>query len=461
MRVKGSLTRLTDATRAYDSPPQRLTTAQGAMIIALVDDAAIFGIIGRRMAGESKLPERVTRYRWVVVGLWLVCTVSGFMVVSTIGILLPSITSELRLSPGQQGILGSSAFWGVAIAIPLSWWSSRFGPKSWTTVTLVLAALFLLLQGWATAFAVLLLGRLGFGIATLAREPARGLLFPQWFHQREIILVNAVSHALFGIVVGGGLLVTPHILDLAGDSWRTVFYTFAGFFTVLTALWMALGRERAHHVTSSGELPRESGGMVHALSYWDLWVGSIGFLGTNLARSAFLSFFPTLMLHEYGVSLQWSGAVLAIAALAGGAAGLGMGHLVTITHKRNSILLALGVIMTGTYAGMTQVGSVPLLVSLGILNGVAWGFFPVLYTLPFHLPGIRPREVAVGLALIMSMIAVGTISGPLLTGFLQEALGGNLKLSLLIASSGAILLSVGGILLRSDDSRSEDEPSQG
>ena len=411
------------------------------------------------MAGETKLPERVTRYRWVVIGLWLVCTVSGFMVVSTIGIVLPSITSELHLSPGQQGMLGSSAFWGVAIAIPLSWWSSRFGPKSWTTVTLVLAALFLLLQGWATAFAVLLLGRLGFGIATLAREPARGLLFPQWFHQREIILVNAVSHALFGIVVGGGLLVTPYILDLAGDNWRTVFYAFAGFFMVLTALWMALGRERVTHGTSSSVSPRESGGMAHALSYWDLWVGGSCFLGANLARSSFFSFFPTLMLHEYDVSLQWSGGVLAISALMGGLAGLGMGHLVMVTQKRRSILLVLGVIMTCTYAGMTQVGSIPLLVSFGLLNGVAWGFFPVLYTLPFHLPGIRPREVAVGLALIMTMIAVGTISGPLLTGFLQEALGGDLKLPLLIASSAAILLSVGGVLLRSGDGRTEDEPS--
>ena len=52
--------------------------------------------------------------------LWMLCSVSGFVVVSTIGIILPEISEELDLSPGEQGVLSSAAFWGnLALAIPL------------------------------------------------------------------------------------------------------------------------------------------------------------------------------------------------------------------------------------------------------------------------------------------------------------------------------------------------------
>ncbi|MCH7713879.1 MAG: hypothetical protein IIC99_09680, partial [Chloroflexi bacterium] len=81
------------------------------------------------MQEKSESPESTeplappSNYRWVVMGLWMTSGVSGFMVLSTLGILLPSISADLHISPFQQGLLGSSAFWGnIALAIPLSWW---------------------------------------------------------------------------------------------------------------------------------------------------------------------------------------------------------------------------------------------------------------------------------------------------------------------------------------------------
>ena len=87
------------------------------------------------MPMNDDAPE-TSKYRWVVMSVWFTATVMGFMVASTVGILLPSISEELNLSPSQQGMLGSSAFWGnLILAIPLSWWTSRYGPKLLTTVT--------------------------------------------------------------------------------------------------------------------------------------------------------------------------------------------------------------------------------------------------------------------------------------------------------------------------------------
>ena len=182
------------------------------------------------------------------------------------------------------------------------------------------------------------------------------------------------------------------------------------------------------------------------LSYRNLWVGGFGFLGANLPWAAFLSFFPTLMLDTNHLSLQWSGGILALGILTGGVSGLGIGYLAMTTEHGKRILQALGILMAFTYVGMTQTGSLPLLLALSVLNGIAWGFWPILYTVPFQLPGIRPRDIGVALAFTMMMISAGTVLGPLVAGFLQEVV--SLKVALLILSFFALSLSAAGTFLR-------------
>ncbi len=400
------------------------------------------------MAERIELMDGVSSYRWVVIGSWLICSVCSFMIVATIGILLPAISSDLDLAPGQQGLLSSAALWGnLTLAIPLSWWVSRYSPKLLTTVTLVLGSLCLFLQGWAPVFAVLLIGRLGFGITQIARQPARALLTQQWFPRREFILVNSLANALFGIIVGIGFVAAPFMLSRLGGDWRTAFYIFGGFFSVLTLLWMLLGRDRITPEYARRELSQNINLLKGALTHRDLWVAGFGFTGSNMAASAFLSFFPTAMLNTYDLSLQWSGTILALGILVGGISGIWLGHIGITLNKGKSILKIVGIVLTGTYIGMIQTGSIPILLILSFVNGIAWGFWPILFTVPFHLPAVRPREVAVAVSFIMMMIAGGQALGPVVAGYLQEALG-DLRVALFIASFATLSLVVTGVLLR-------------
>ena len=386
--------------------------------------------------------------------------VSGFMVLATLGILLPAISAELKISPLQQGLLGSSAFWGnIALAIPMSWWTSRYGPKALTSVTMVLGTTALFIQGWAPAFGVLLAGRLAFGITVMARQPARVSLTQQWFAPSEIVFVNSLSNMLFGLVVGGGLASAPFILASFGDDWRATINVFAGLFVVLTILWMVFGRERRTPESSSsnGRPGSEEKDIVRgALAYRDLWVQGFGFVGATLCWSAFLAFYPTLMLNTYDLSLQWSGAILALGVFVGGAAGLVMGYIVMNKGHGKLILQILGVLMPVTYVGMILTGSIPILIALTLINGVAWGFWPILFTVPFHLPGIRPRQVAVAVAFTMMMSSVGTALGPLTAGLLQQILG-NLQQTLFIVSFTGLSLTMAGVLLRTSSRQAHVE----
>ena len=395
-------------------------------------------------------------HRWVILGLLLFASVAAFMMAITVGILLPAISGDLSLRPTQQGFLGSSAFLGnLILALPLSWWTSQFRPKVLTTTTLAIGAILLSIQGWSPNFAVLLIGRLGFGITTMAREPARALLMHQWFAPREFIIVNSVYNALFGLVVGGGLAATPFILIALNDSWRMVMLSFCGLMAILTLLWVIIGRERS----ADGDGSQESAGhlevLKRVLNYRDLWIAGIGFAGATAGWSSFLSFYPTLMLNTYDVSLKWSGAILGLGILVGGFSGIVLSYttIALSPARRKNLVQVLGVLMMATYFVMIRLDSVPLLFVVSALNGIGWGFWPILSSVPFYIPGIRPREVAIGSSLVMTMTSLGTFMGPSVTGILQEQTG-DLRFALTFVCFAPLSLAVAATLLRIRTDRS-------
>ena len=386
-------------------------------------------------------------YRWVLICLYLMSNVSAQMVINTLGILLPSIAEGLDLSPSEQGLLGSAPFWStIALAIPIAWVGSRLSPKWLTAVTLVGCALCLFLQGWAPVFAFLLLGRLLFGIFTIAQQPARALLTRQWFPPREVVLVNGLSNVFFGLVVGGGLALSPIILILLGDDWRGTLRIFAFYYVGLTVLWLLMGRDRVTEEFSSGESQPLLPLLRSALSHRDLWLCGGGFCGATMAFSAFVAFYPTLMLQEYDISLRVSGLALALDVVLGGIGGLAIGYYAAIWRKEGLFLQVLGVVMVGSFVGMIATGSIVMIYVMSIVNGVTWTFFPILITVPFNLRGIQPRQLAVAFSVVMMLISIGQALGPLFIGFLEEATG-NLLLAMFIASFTPLSLVVAGTTL--------------
>ena len=389
-----------------------------------------------------------SRYRWTVMVVWLFSSVSSFMVLNTLGILLPAISADLDLSPSQQGLLGSASHWGnIALAIPLSWATSRLSPKWLTAATLLMATGCLFLQSWAPVFIVLLAGRLLFGISNIAQMPARVLLTRQWFPPREVIYLNGLSNVLFGLVVGGGLVLAPVILDLTNGDWRATLRIFGLYFAGVTLLWTLVGRERTNLADQDVVAEKGLDVVKGALRHRDLWIGGLGFAGATMSFGAFLAFYPTLMLEEFDISLRLSGVILALGVVVGGIGGIGIAWAASTHGREGNYLQVLGILMIGTNLGMVLTGSVPALFVLSFFNGVAWAFFPILVTIPFHLPGIRPRELAVAFAFTMMMTSVGTSLGPLFTGYLQEGLD-DLKMALFLISFTSISLILAGSTLR-------------
>ena len=392
--------------------------------------------------------EKTGSYRWVVYGLFVLCNTFGFLVANTIGILLPSITEDLTLSPTQQGMLSSAPYWAnVVLMIIIALWVSQFAPKMLALVTVLLGGVLVLMQAWSQSFIAIFIARLLFGVTMIAREPARALLIRQWIPQNQVNQAGGISNLFFGIMVSGGVLMMPVLLNYFGGNWRNVMITFACIFFALAAIWGIFGKENPIAQESSEESTNEIEIFKRVLGFKDVWFAGIGFMGALMSFASFNSFLPTLFVDFYDISLSKSGLIIALYILPGGFSGLAFGLLSKSSRSRSAILMGSGTIISMSFLSMTLVDTYFILIGIAIINGIAWGFFPLLFMVPFHIKNIRPREIAVSSATVMTMAAVGSSLGPTLTGLLQESLG-SLEISLRFMAFSPLTLFIAGFLLR-------------
>ena len=400
------------------------------------------------MSAHSTQPPapQSSNYRFVVITAWMIPHVFGFIVLEGLGLMLPSINKEFNLTATEEGLLGSAPRVGMMLlALPAGWWLSRLNPKHVTTITFLAGGLLVLLQGWSRSFYLLLIARAMYGITTVVREPVRAMLIRQWALPREVVIVNAMSNMLWGVTALGFILV-PVLLKVLDDDWRTTFYIFALGIFGLTLIWQVLGKERTSPQYLAEMKAQTRSPLSSIFRYKELWFLAFGLLGNSAAWSAFAVFWPTLMLEQYGVEELTSGIVIAIGGGVSAFAGIGVGLLTNRIGKKRVILWWCGVGMAATQVGFLWTGSFGWLVLLTSINGIAWTYFPITLSIPFQLPGIKPREIATAIGFLETAVWAGALIGPLLTGVLEDyAL--EPRLALMVASAMPISLSICAMLL--------------
>ena len=387
-----------------------------------------------------------TNYRFVIIIAMMLPHVFGFIILESLGLMLPSINREFHLSPTEEGILGSAPRIGMMIlALPAGLWFSKLNAKHVTTITFILGALLVLLQGWSPIFAVLLLARALYGISMVVREPVRAMLVRQWALPREVVTINALSNMLWGVTAVGFLLV-PLLLRALDDDWRTTFYIFAAGILGLTLIWHIFGKERISPQYQADMLAQTRSPISSIFRYRELWFLAFGVLGNAAAWSAFAVFWPSLMLEKFGLSELTSGSIIAIGGGVSAFAGIGVGILTNKIGKKRVILWWCGVGMAATQVAFLWTGSFGWLVLITAVNGVAWSHFPIVLTIPFQLPNIKPREIATAIGFLETAVWAGALVGPILTGALEDfAL--DPRLALMVTAAMPISLSIAAMLL--------------
>ncbi len=397
--------------------------------------------------------EHVPAYRWVVIGTLTSGVATALTSIFVIGLLLPDITEELGLSPSQQGWLGASVVIGnLILGIPVNLWLSRYRPWRMVALSFLGIGVFTLLQGWAPTISILVAGRMALGISFIANQGPRALLIQQWTPAGRLAFTQGIVFGAIAIVMGVALFATPLFLEATG-SWRKTLYIMGSVGIVSTVLWTILGKER---VTPEYQERMESqlqNPLVNALKYKQLWMMGLSMCSAAVAVTAFDVFWPTFAQEGLEVSLIVAGMVMGIIQLVAGPATFLVNAIPELARRQTMVLGACGAALICTNLGMLFLGSVPLLLMMPIVRGVASIYFPVLMIMVYQLPGIRPREVAVGVAFLLTSNWLGAAIGPLLVGFVQEATG-DLRFALYTTSFTPLVMVAAAAVLQVQRSQS-------
>ena len=406
----------------------------------------------RTVAGSD-----ISSYRWVMVGALVAGNWSMTVTSLSLGLLLPAITESLGLSDLQGGWLGSSVRLGnVLMALPAALLLSKLNPLRMSILSVFAAAVFTFLHGLAPSFLFLLVARLGFGLSFTLRVPARALLTQQWFPLREIPLINGIIIGLTGVAEAFALIATPLILTLTG-SWRQTYHVYGFIALAVFFLWLFLGRERS---TPEFQARIHSEPMLSyrtMFRYPQLWLIGLGGAGTTFGWWAFGTFWPTYMLEAHQFSLTRSGFLFSLISIAMIPSSMLIGFFVYKIGKRRLILASCGLLMAGAFLGMIWTTQLWALVIFGLMGGIAWGFAPIAISMPYEIPGIRPREVAIGASVITTMMLGGGILGPVTAGAVSDTTG-SLYTGLLVCGFMPLTLVLVSAFLREGPTRAEGRP---
>lgn len=384
-------------------------------------------------------------YGWVIVGTLLLVDSLVTGVTFTLGLMLPSISRDLGLSLPQIGWLGAIN-WGISaiLTIPLAFQFSRYSPKKLVVFACACQALFLFLQGLAPNYGLLLLCRIAFMAGGLVRFVAYPMLMQQWFPREKITLVNTVAIVCSGI--GGGTVVffMGDLLSML-NGWRNIFYLFGAGCAVLLFAWMILGKEKP--LPGSDADVQAPIGIKNVLKHRTLWLLGIGVAGDLLCFSAMETLWPKyatslgfISLNEasYCEGLSYYG--FTIGSLLGGLISMKLG-------RRKPVLWISGLLLPFMTVGILVSRSFPVLAWLWAMWGICELYFPIVATIPYELPGIKPREVAIASAFIVSVYTAGAGLGPLVGGYLASVLG-SLERALFIICVFPILLFITGLMVK-------------
>ena len=391
---------------------------------------------------------RPSRYRWVVMMTFNVAHASAIVGALVLGVLLPTMSEDLGLSPLQQGWLGSSAIIGsLILSIPFGLWFSRYRPMILTAITLFLGAGFVFMQAAATNFTILLMGRLLFGITPVAREASRVLLVRQWLPAREIQLSSGILNAVFGISLTVSFVVAPLMLEAFDNDWRQTLYAWGYFSVGMAVAWVIFGRENRTVEYEQDTGSQEGSPMKSLFKFKEPWLLGVAILGYAIAQMSQFTFWPTFMKDEYGMSEVRAGMVIGVVGVVVAAGGMVMLPVIKRFGGYRIPLIGIGILIAVTNLIVLFTGSLPILLAAFVVNGLARGGFWIPFTsLPFELPGILPREAAVVQGMMFSMLWMGSFVGPLLVAIIQTATG-SLQLAMIISGLCPIAVTLTGLFI--------------
>lgn len=272
----------------------------------------------------SPAAARPTKARYAILALIALATMINYLDRTLLSITAPLISEELSLGPAAMGFVLSAFSWTYAAAqLPGGYVLDRLGTRLTYFLSVVFWSIFTAAQGLAFSFSTFVAARLGMGAAEAPCFPANSRVLVSWFPQRERARANSVYSV--GMYFGIGFLSPVLFWVTAEFGWRWLFYIAGAVGVVFGLVWWLLYREpeeskwpnqaERDEIAAGGGISLKSA-EKQPFSWAEIgWLlrqrqvvgASIGQFATNSTLVFFLTWFPSYLATERGMSFIKTG----------------------------------------------------------------------------------------------------------------------------------------------------------
>ena len=402
-------------------------------------------IVASRLNASEVPQPRATRARWLMLGLVFVGTIINYLDRTNMSIVAPLVSREFAVDPVAMGFLFSAFGWAFIIAtLPGGYFLDRFGTRMTYGVCQAGWSVLTVFQAAASSFGMLFGLRMGVGAAEAPSFPANNKLVTAWFPQSERGVAGSVCS--MGIYVGTAVL-TPLLFWIASTyGWREVFLFSGGLGVFWSVIWFLFYREPSEsRRANNAELDyiRQGGALSSAqaarapfswaavgklLRFRQVWGICIGKLAATTTLYFFLTWFPTYLVNERGMTMLKAGGA-SIAPYMAAAVGVMFGGWwgdymirrgVSVNFARKAPMVV-GLLLTGSIVLANYTSSNMLVILIMSFAFFAQGMSSTNWVV---ISEVAPSNLVGMTGSIISFVGnASSIITPIVIGFILKATG--------------------------------------
>lgn len=359
---------------------------------------------------------RQDRLRTVL--LTVLCQSFQALSLGGIALLLPVIRQDLGLNFTQGGSLAAAATIIYALMqIPAGYLSDRFSPKRLFIIGILGTTTLTLTFGLVTDYWQALVNQTLSGFfRALLFTPGIALL-TGWFPPGR--RATATGLYLIGGTSGSVIFNIIGPLIVAVSDWRISFISISSLGIICAFILLRFGRE------SPTMPPRRKGNLLEAwqlFQYRVMWVcGGLQFI-RFATMQGIVYWLPSFLMNEKGLSLQYSGYIIAAQAILIAPSNVLGGYISDRLKNPILVIVASLIILGVTAVLLVSVHNLVLLIAIIALNAVFLQmYFGPLFAIPVEILGSRKAGISTGFSNLFANL--GGFSATYLLGSLKDYTG--------------------------------------
>lgn len=425
------------------------------------------------MTNQSETPEPRKLYSWYVVGLLALLSIVSYADRLILGILVDPVKAELQVNDTQMGfLLGLSfSFVYATLALFLANVADRHNRRNLIVAGVLIWSIMTSASAFSNGFWQLAFCRLGVGLGEAALGPAALSIISDLFEKQRrhtpisVFLSAGVIGGTGAFIIGGGAVLfvaqmsnvgLPIIGDLS--PWRLVFLCMGLPGIVLGFLMLATVREparrrEAQEVSATATTKEVIAHLKERRrEYLPIFCGM---LFVQMMVYAVASWYASVLIRSYGLSISSAGFAFGIVGMIFGTAGAVLGPMLAgmlERRGRRDALLITGLFAVGIAAPSTIWAPIAptVVLSLSTMAIVMFCLSAASALAPLLPQLIAPNAMRARVTALYFFIAniVGLGVTPIIVGFINDAgLFGVSGIQEAVALTAAVLLPLSFVIL--------------